>query len=442
MNVGMVNEYFVPFAPGGAERSTLFLAQRLAQSRVVVITPNYGAAPHEEIDGVLVDRFAMPFKLRAGQRMLPYGYLANPLFYAYSAIQIVRRVKKYDLQILHVHNKQSLVGATWAGRLTGVPVLVSLRDYLVLCRYGMCLNKFDTHPDGCDWRSYLRCLHDYLALYMPELGAPRRALVHAAAVYHRLDTTLKQAALRRADAVVMVSDKMRRIYISRGLDPTRTLTIYNPMPAFDVAPAVRENGRDGADTLHPYDVLYAGKLSWGKGPHVLVEALPAIREALSGRPLRVTLAGQGPLRPHLEQRVAELELSDQVTFAGQLPYEQLRGLYGQADVVVVPSVWQEPFGRVALEALMSGTPAVVSNRGGLGEIVEDGETGLVVEPEPRAIAKGVVRVLRSPEMRTRVQAALPQLQRKFGSDVSAAYLEVYKMLLAGQSPNLAGRDNL
>lgn len=436
MNIGLVNEYFPPFAPGGAEWSTLFLAQRLAQSeRVVVITPNYGAASLEETDGIIVERFAFPFKLRPDQRMLPYGQLANPLFYAYSAFQIVRRVKKYRLDILHAHNKQSLVGTIWAGQFTNVPVVVSVRDFMILCRYGMCLNEFDTRPHGCDLKSYRKCLSDYLALYMPEIGALRRTLIYATAVYHRLDTMLKRAALRRADAVVTISNKLRRIYISRGLDARRTLTIYNPLPVTNAALAIQRNQRSG------YHIMYAGKLSWGKGPHLLIEALPTIRAAVAHQALRVTLVGQGPLRACLEQRVADLGLVDQVDFAGQLPHHQLQQLYAQADVVVVPSVWQEPFGRVALEALMNGTPAVVSNRGGLGEIVEDGKMGFVVEPQPQAIADAVVRVLQSPEMRAQVQAALPGLRRKFGSDVARAHLEIYARLLAGQPLDLAVRGD-
>jgi glycosyltransferase involved in cell wall biosynthesis len=107
-------------------------------------------------------------------------------------------------------------------------------------------------------------------------------------------------------------------------------------------------------------------------------------------------------------------------------------------VVVVPSVWQEPFGRVALEALMHGTPVVASRRGGLPEIVSDGVTGFVVEPEAAAIAEAVARVLRSPEMRLRVRDAMPELTRRFGDDVTAAHLEMYSRLVGGDSSGIEG----
>jgi len=115
-----------------------------------------------------------------------------------------------------------------------------------------------------------------------------------------------------------------------------------------------------------------------------------------------------------------------------LPYHILQRLYVQADVVVVPSVWQEPFGRVALEALMCGTPVVASNRGGLGEIVQDGITGFIVEPKPKPIADAVVHVLQSSTFRLQVRDALPSLRRRFGSDIVRLHMELYNRLLSGR----------
>jgi glycosyltransferase involved in cell wall biosynthesis len=434
MNIGLVNEYFEPFAPGGAERSMRHLAERLAEwESVVVVTPNYGAAPMERDGGFRIHRFPFPAKLGYGRRLLPYSMLSNPLFYLYSALQIRRAVRAYGLHILHAQNKHTVVGTVLAGSLTGVPVVVSVRDYMILCRYGMCLDDFDTRPqDRCSPSAYRGCVRDHVALYLPDIGPARRALVFAAAVYHRLDTQLKQLALRRADAVVTISNKMREIYISRGLDPERAVTIYNPVSPGAVRGERRDSGRSSMQ------VLFAGDLSWKKGPHLLIEALPAILEMERSRSLQVTFAGAGPLRAPLEDRARELGLEASVRFVGRVAHEELDNLYADSDVVVVPSAWQEPFGRVALEALMHGTPVVASRRGGLPEIVSDGVTGFVVEPEAAAIAEAVARVLRSPEMRLRVRDAMPELTRRFGDDVTAAHLEMYSRLVGGDSSGIEG----
>lgn len=424
VNIGLVNEYFPPFTPGGAEWSMLFLAQRLAESHhIVVITPNYGSDPYAKEGNLTIDRFAMPFRMPPGQQILPYGRLANPLFYAYSAMQIARRVRRHGLDILHAQNKQSIVGTLWAGRLASLPVAVTLRDLTVLCRYGMCLNDFDTTPHGCDWSSYKKCLSDYLTLCMPGISKPRRAAIRAMSIYHRLDSLLKLAVLQQADAVIAVSEKMRRIYISRGLDPRHAHVIYNPLPEL---PRQRPAPLRSPDRIH---ILYAGNLWWGKGPQLLIEALPTIVRAFPERSLAVALAGQGPLQGPLEQRIRELGLERLVCFKGQVQRDELDVLMAEADVVVVPSIVQEPFGRVALEALMAGTPVVVASRGGLPEIVEDGITGIVVHPDPQQIADAVSKVLRTPAFRRNVVNARDELQRKFGSDVAGRHAQLYAQLL-------------
>lgn len=425
MKIALINEFFAPFTPGGAEWSTLYLAQQLAQTeQVVVITPNYGAAATEQRNGFVVERFAFPFKLSAQQTAALYGQLANPLFYLYSAGQIIRQVRRYHFDILHVQNKQSLVGTVLAGKVTGRPVVASVRDLMILCRYGMCLNEFNSRPQGCDWRTYWRCLDDYLALYMPGLNGWQRLPRKLMALYHRFDITIKKAALNRTRAIVTISDKMQEIYATRGLPPAKMVTIYNPAPTAASVPLILKSANDD------YQLLYAGKLSWGKGAHLLLEALPAIQVALAPRRVRLALAGKGPLEGRLKQRAEELGLAAAVTFCGQLPHAELQQLYQGADLVVVPSVVQEGFGRVALEALYNGTPVVVSNRGGLAEIVEEGVTGYVVEPEPAALAGAVVAAAGSPGLWGRVQAALPGLQQRFGIDVAARYLRLYHDVMA------------
>jgi starch synthase len=87
-----------------------------------------------------------------------------------------------------------------------------------------------------------------------------------------------------------------------------------------------------------------------------------------------------------------------------------------------------------LEALVAGTPVVASTHGGLPEIVEDGVTGYVVDPEPALLAEAIARVLRNaPTFRRRVAEALPRLRAKFGSDVSARHVALYASLLGQET---------
>jgi glycosyltransferase involved in cell wall biosynthesis len=242
------------------------------------------------------------------------------------------------------------------------------------------------------------------------------------ALYHWLDTRLKRAALRRTELVLAPSDRIKAIYVSRGFTPSLLATVYNTAPA--LAPVTKP-----ASPANTHHIVYAGKLSWGKGAPILVEALAAVAAALSPQSVCLTLAGQGPLRQYLGERAEQLGLADQLRFVGQLAHVELLQLLGQADLVVVPSVVQEAFGRVALESLLLGTPVVATNRGGLGEIVEDGLTGYLVEPEPAALAEAIGRALTHTELRTQVLARLPALREKFGEDIAQRHRQLYREIL-------------
>jgi glycogen(starch) synthase len=125
-------------------------------------------------------------------------------------------------------------------------------------------------------------------------------------------------------------------------------------------------------------VVYSGRLEWEKGVQTLLAAMPRLRRRHPG--IRLVVAGTGTLEDELVARARRLRLGRSVVFAGRLPTTVLAGLLGAADVACVPSLY-EPFGLVATEAAAAGAPLVVSDTGGLREVVEDGVTGLRAAPE-------------------------------------------------------------
>jgi glycogen(starch) synthase len=142
---------------------------------------------------------------------------------------------------------------------------------------------------------------------------------------------------------------------------------------------------------HVPTILYAGRLEYEKGVQTLLRALPRLKRRHPG--LRLVVAGTGTYESALRGLARTLRLGRTVDFAGHLNGPALAGLLGRADVVVVPSIY-EPFGMVALEAAVAGVPLVVSDVGGLREIVSDGVTGLRVTPEDVGeLAEAVHRLL-------------------------------------------------
>lgn len=127
----------------------------------------------------------------------------------------------------------------------------------------------------------------------------------------------------------------------------------------------------------PYIVLVPGRLRFMKGHALFVRALARLceAEAITPAALQVLVAGEGEERPRIEAEIARLGLADHVTLAGALPHPVLLALYGEAELVVVPSL-NEGFGIVAIEAIARGALVVASDAGGLREVVRHGENGL------------------------------------------------------------------
>lgn len=141
-----------------------------------------------------------------------------------------------------------------------------------------------------------------------------------------------------------------------------------------------------------------------KGHDLLLDLWPRLREAVPGA--RLVVAGDGDDRPRLEARARELGLglAGAVTFTGRVSAEDLAGLYERASFFVMPSR-HEGFGLVFLEAMRAGK-AVLAGVGAAAEVVEHGETGLVVDPDrPEEVLAALVRLFQEPEIRRRMGEA-------------------------------------
>ncbi|MCL5282606.1 MAG: glycosyltransferase family 4 protein [Planctomycetes bacterium] len=196
-----------------------------------------------------------------------------------------------------------------------------------------------------------------------------------------------------ADRVIAVSQATKdEITWMYEVPPGKTSVVYN-----GVSPERFEQPTDvGADKrryhIGPLDptILFCGRLSWQKGPDILVEAIPAI---LRRHPsARFVFAGEGDMRDALESRIRQLGVAHAVRFVGYRSGEELVRLYNLADVVCMPSR-NEPFGIVVLEARSAGKPVVASQNGGPAEYVQHEVNGLKIYPNPESVAWGVGHML-------------------------------------------------
>jgi 1,4-alpha-glucan branching enzyme len=137
-------------------------------------------------------------------------------------------------------------------------------------------------------------------------------------------------------------------------------------------------------------VLFVGRLVYEKGIHVFVDAVPKVLEKVNAK---FVIVGEGYMRERLLRRVENMGLAHKCIFTGFIDNESLTKLRSYADVSVIPSLY-EPFGIVALEAMAARSPVVVSDTGGLSEIVEHDITGVKIYPnDENSLAWGVIRAL-------------------------------------------------
>jgi glycosyltransferase involved in cell wall biosynthesis len=421
----LVTEYFPPHAPGGAEWSADALARALARRgrRVLVVTPNYGAAPREERDGFSIRRFPFPVKRPPGRATIPGRFHANPVFYLYAGLTLARIVRRERIGLVHVQNKHMLIPGVVAHSLARVPVIATLRDGSVIDAAPMCLHHGDRMPADCGvsklWRD---CAVEYFDLYAR--GHRSRLATRLVFLYRWLDARLKQRFLGRVDAVVAVSQGILDIYRRSGLlDEVSRLRVVPTVPSLAAPPAGAVEGmRSRLGLEGERVVLFVGKLSPGKGVADFLAAARRVGPACPG--VLFVLVGEGDVAAR-EPFIRHL---------GPLANRDVLALYPLSDVVVVPSVIPEALSRVILEAMSAGRPVVATRVGGTPELVLDGKTGLLVERnDPGGLAEALLAILGDDALRDALGAAgRRHLETLAGEGGSVdRLLEVYAEVLGG-----------
>ncbi len=175
-------------------------------------------------------------------------------------------------------------------------------------------------------------------------------------------TAIERAGAAAADLVVAVSAYTADVLASRyGVPREKLRVVHNAIDLRE--PAARWTVAEG-DPL----VLFAGRITWQKGPDYFVDAAERVSAEMPD--VKFAVAGSGDRMRAMMQRVAARGLEERFLVTGFLSPDELDRLYARADVYVMPSV-SEPFGLTALEALQHGTPVIVSRSAGVSEVVRN-----------------------------------------------------------------------
>lgn len=336
MKILQVTPYFHPYI-GGQERYVRSLARALVNHghTVQVFTSNFPKSKkNETIDGIKVRRF---------------DFLCKPLNNPISPMLLFHLIKHIrDFDLIHCHNEHAAVSQYCA--LTKSHLKLPL---IITCHGQL---KFD-HP--------------------------AKDLVE-----HAYRKTLGAILLRRADRVITISDSDRKYVHSFDVPLERIRVIPNGVDLTQYSHQ-KFNLQEEMAFEGKRVILFVGPLIKRKGPHVLVQAIPAIIE--EDPDVVFVFAGKGNFKEEVERLSQTLHVEKYTRFLGYVPEKQLHSLYQRSEALVLPS-FSEALAYTILDAFVFSKPVVSSLIPCIRDYLSD--TALLVQPgDSKALGKAVLRLL-------------------------------------------------
>lgn len=358
MNAVWLASHYPPSHVGGSAESVRLAAVAYsgAGHSLTVVTPKWSAACPD----VMTEVWGRVARVPTGLD-LPAGQLAGArVFGLRLQLRMARaavREAPRGARLVHAQDRRVLLASWLASRWLSVPLVLTLRDHGILCPLAICLHGQPSPgavPGDCGQRKLWRtCAPDFASQYESEHGLTRRRLTSA---YWYARLSLDRALAERAALVLFVSSALQKAHASAGFPRRAKATVLHS----PVEPAQHGSATDHRAALGVGEatavVLFADRPSIGKG------------WPLVGRTAELTLrtdaafvhVGAMPARRH-----------PLVRSMGFVPHEGMAAWYRTADVVLVPSIQQNPLPRSALEAAAGGCMVLGTRAGGLPEVIDD-----------------------------------------------------------------------
>jgi glycosyltransferase involved in cell wall biosynthesis len=367
MRITFLNGLYPPHGAGGAENTLRLLATQLSERghtcSILTLTPA-SRATNDSVDGIEVRYIPLanvywPHR-EPRPRMLRPFYQAADAFNPIMAMRVRHNLKELRPDVVNCHNLQGFSVSAWiAAASLRIPIVQTIHDYYLAC------------PRSTMWRLG-RGNCDIPCIECRVFGTPRRIL-------SRLPTAVTCVSHRVFDRLTLAGAFGAA---RRGTQPVRIIRGNNSDPVALASPPapLAEETHDRRLTLG-----FIGRLEPSKGLENLIDAV-------AGLPVRLLVAGRGAeaYERDLRMRVAA---DASVQFLGHVSPATF---FRHIALLVIPSVWEDPFPRVFHEALAHGVPSLVPPRGGLPEAVKPGRNGLIARGTDAASLRADLEALISP----------------------------------------------
>lgn len=396
MNILLVNTLYQPNVLGGAERSVQLLAEGLTSTnhRVSVASCSTGEQPDSraQVNGVTVhylrtrNVYSSP---TGGTRSLmkPLWHVVDT-FNPFMAAQLGKLLDHHRPDLVHTNTVGGFSVAAWqAAARRAIPIVHTLRDFYLIC------------PRTTMFRGESSCAEPCLECKI--YNWPRRLMSS------------------RVRALVSISEFLLKTHLGRNYFTNATVraVIRN---ATGVSHAASQPG--SAPPAGKLVLGYLGRLDPSKG---VASFLDAARQLPPDR-FEILIAGKG--EPAYQSSLVERYAADNIRFLGFVDPQEL---FSRIHLLVVPSLWNEPLGRVVLEAHSCHVPVVVSRRGGLPELVDEGRTGLLYEPDRPGELLDILKGLTPAVCEIMRNHCVGKASEFAPERIASEYAKVYEQAIAG-----------
>lgn len=350
--------------------------------------------------GHQVEQFTLPAAEELGLSPLRSG--AKAVWNVEAQRETTRRIKRFQPDVVHVHTPFPLMSPSVfrAAHAAGVPGVTTLHSYRWACVVGTCVRDGRICEDCVGSKLKLpgirhACYHD------SRLGST--ALTLGLGVHRALGTTH-----RAVTRYLALTDFMRRLMIRDGYPADRVVVKPNSVP---------DPGVEGRRPTAEREVFFAGRLIDIKGVRTMLDAW-----ARTPPGMRLVVAGDGELRPLVEERAAA---DPSISFLGWLGEDDVTARMRDAEVVLVPSEWYEGLPLVILRSLAVGTPLLVADLENFSQdVLADGVGWSFRTGDPVSLAEQLAQVVADPDRSSSLRArARESYERRYSPAVDLLRLE-------------------
>jgi glycosyltransferase involved in cell wall biosynthesis len=382
MKIALTTEYFHP-ETGGAEQSALELAKAIRKKGHDIVVFTRGKGEEDEVDGVPVKRMFRNLEKRTVGRDVPLPRVVD----MNEEARLYNEIKGEGFEIIHSNNRDTAVFSARVGTMLDIASIAHIRDY-----WPICPKRDFLRPEGICPKPKLcgNCMARFFNAW------------HKVAFYYKMwnDTSYRWQEIREHVKYFVYNSH----YTQQRIELEPGSVVYNPIDIEIIKRAEEEPGK----------VLFIGNVTERKGILRLVEAV-------KGMDLTLHIIGDGYLSSKIE--------GNNIIKHGRVEYSVLLDHLSTAEMLVVPSLWPEPFGRVAVEGMAAGIPVIVSPEGGLPEVV--GEGGMVLKGVETEDIRDTIYVLHEDhELRNKLgEKGLERSKMFHPEKIADDMIMVYKNLL-------------